>query len=44
MKFTSSVSAGTVKFKTSKTRKIWLRNFSGERWTGSVTFTWDSRD
>ena len=41
MKWTSSTKAGKVTFKSSKKRKVWLRNFTGITWKGHVTFTWD---
>lgn len=40
-KWTSSTQPGTVTFKSSKKRKVWLRNYTGFKWTGSVSFTWD---
>ncbi|SKA66482.1 hypothetical protein SAMN02745111_01324 [Eubacterium uniforme] len=40
-KWTSSTEPGTVTFKSSRRRKVWLRNFTGIRWEGKVTFSWD---
>lgn len=40
MESTSSVKESDVSFSSSEKRKIWLRNFSGVRWTGNVSFSW----
>lgn len=40
-KFVSSTTGGTVSFKSSNKRKVWLRNYTGNQWTGNVTFSWD---
>ena len=39
--YISSTTGGTVTHNCSGTYKIWLRNFSGNQWTGNVYFEWD---
>lgn len=41
VKMTSSIKDSSVTFKTTEKRKVWLRNFTGIRWTGEVSFEWD---
>ena len=41
VKMTSSIKDRSVTFKTTEKRKVWLRNFTGIRWTGEVSFEWD---
>ncbi len=41
LKWTSSTEQGIVTFKSSNKRKVWLRNHTGHRWTGKVSFSWD---
>lgn len=39
--YVSSTEGGSVTFNVNDKRRLWLRNFSGNRWTGNVTLTWD---
>ncbi|HAU86077.1 MAG TPA: hypothetical protein DCW90_11445 [Lachnospiraceae bacterium] len=41
IKYVSSTRGGTATFYTSDKRKIWLRDFAGTRWTGTVVLKWD---
>lgn len=43
MKTTDSTRPGSVTFKlkSKDTAHIWLRNFTKDRWSGHVTFTWN---
>lgn len=41
IKYVSSTKGGTVRHNCNGTYKIWLRNFAGVQWTGSVEFSWD---
>lgn len=40
-KFVSSTKGGTKTFKSSSKRKVYLRNYTGKKWTGYVNIKWD---
>lgn len=39
--FVSSTSPSTTTFDCSGRYKIWLRNYTGQTWSGSVDFSWE---
>ena len=40
-KSVSSTKGGSATHYSSATRKVWLRNYTGQQMTGKVTFKWD---